>query len=85
MASIIPNFFSIQKLDSTQLKPQNTFKIIMKKFKFWFTICHYENTPIQYAAIFKGCKNGNFQMKNCNIFLIFAQNIDCGYTLEPPQ
>ena len=20
-----------------------------------------------------------------NIFLIFAQNIDCGYTLEPPQ
>ena len=25
------------------------------------------------------------QMKNCNIFLIFAQNIDCGYTLEPPQ
>ena len=24
-------------------------------------------------------------MKNCEIFLIFAQNIDCGYTLEPPQ
>ena len=22
-------------------------------------------------------------MKNCDIFLIFAQNIDCGYTLEP--
>ena len=21
----------------------------------------------------------------CDIFLIFAQNIDCGYTLEPPQ
>ena len=35
---------------------------------------HYENTPMQYAAIFKGCKNGNFQMKNCDIFLIFAQN-----------
>ena len=26
-----------------------------------------------------------FQMKNCDCFLIFAQNIDCGYTLEPPQ
>ena len=25
------------------------------------------------------------QMKKCYIFLIFAQNIDCGYTLEPPQ
>ena len=24
-------------------------------------------------------------MKNCNIFQIFAQNIDRGYTLEPPQ
>ena len=27
----------------------------------------------------------NFQMKNCDIFLLFAQNIDCGYTLEPFQ
>ena len=24
-------------------------------------------------------------MKNCEIFLVFAQNIDCGYSLEPPQ
>ena len=24
------------------------------------------------------------QLKIFNIFLIFAQNIDCGYTLEPP-
>ena len=24
-------------------------------------------------------------MKNCDVFLIFAQNIDCVYTLEPPQ
>ena len=46
---------------------------------------HYENTPMQYTAIFHGCKNVHFQMKIFNIFLIFAQNIDCGYTLEPPQ
>ena len=45
---------------------------------------HYANMPMQYTAIFHGCKNANFQMKNYNIFLIFAQNIDCGYTLEPP-
>ena len=25
-----------------------------------------------------------FKMKNSNGFLIFAQNIDCGYALEPP-
>ena len=30
-------------------------------------------------------KNVNFQMKFFNNFLIFAQNIDCGYTLEPPN
>ena len=30
-------------------------------------------------------KNGCIQMKNCDSFLIFAQNIDCGYTLEDPQ
>ena len=46
---------------------------------------HYENISVQYTAIFHGCKNDNFQMKFFDIFLIFAQNIDCGYTLEPPQ
>ena len=40
---------------------------------------------MQYTAIFHGCKNDNFQMIFFYIFLIFAQNIDCGYTLEPPQ
>ena len=38
---------------------------------------------VQYSAILKNSKNDNFQMKFFNIFLIFAQNIDCGYTLEP--
>ena len=46
---------------------------------------HYANMSVQYTAIFHGCKNDNFQMKIFGIFLIFAQNIDCGYTLEPPQ
>ena len=46
---------------------------------------HYANMSVQYTAIFHGCKNDNFQMKIFDIFLIFAQNKDCGYTLEPPQ
>ena len=48
---------------------------------------HYTKISVQYTAIFHGYKNDFFQMKNCNIFLIyiFAQNVDCGYTLEPPQ
>ena len=40
---------------------------------------------MQYTVIFHGCKNNNFQMKSYDIFLIFALNIDRGYTLEPPQ
>ena len=43
------------------------------------------NTAMKHTVIFHGCKNDNFQMKNCDIFLIFAQNIDRGYTLELPQ
>ena len=46
---------------------------------------HYANMSVQYTAIFHGYKNDYFQMKKCAIFFIFAQNIDCGYTLEPPQ
>ena len=46
---------------------------------------HYANMPVQYTAIFHGCKNDNFQIMFSDIFLIFAQNIYCWYTLEPPQ
>ena len=38
--------------------------------------------PCNKQQIFHGCKKDNFQMKNCDIFLIFAQNID---SLEPPH
>ena len=38
-----------------------------------------------YIAFFHCCKNDNFHMKKCDIFHIFAQNIDRGYSLEPPQ
>ena len=45
---------------------------------------HYEDTPMLYTAIFHGCKIDNFRMKNLDIFLIFALNIDCGHKLETP-
>ena len=48
-------------------------------------INHYENLPMQYTEIFSVVKIENFQQTNFDIFLIFAQNIDCGYTLEPPR
>ena len=46
---------------------------------------YYENFPMQYTQIFSAVKMENFQLKSVDIFLIFAQNIDCGYTLEPPR
>ena len=45
---------------------------------------HYANMSVQYTAISHDCKNGNFPMKNV-IFIFFSQNIDRGYTLEPPR
>ena len=30
-------------------------------------------------------QNGKVTDKNSDIFHIFAQNIDCGYSLEPPH
>ena len=54
---------------------------------------HYENKPIQIYRKFhppppppqKKKKTENFQIKNSDIFHISAQNIDCGYSLEPPR
>ena len=34
---------------------------------------------------FLALKIEHFQPKKFDIFLIFAQNTDCGYTLEPPR
>ena len=45
---------------------------------------HYENAPIQIYRQFYLQKTENFQIKNSDIFHISAQNIDCGYSLEPP-
>ena len=30
-------------------------------------------------------KNENYRIKNSDIFHISAQNMDCGYSLEPPR
>ena len=42
---------------------------------------HFNNTPVQYITFFYDCKSFNFQIQTCDIFLIFAQNIDRGYNL----
>ena len=46
---------------------------------------HYDNLPMQYTAVFIAIKIENFLQIIFDILLIFAQNNDCGYTLEPPR
>ena len=49
---------------------------------------HYDYMPMHYTANLNGCKNDNFQSIFLFCFLIFAQNINYGYTLgsnEYPQ
>ena len=47
---------------------------------------HYETLSMQYTEIFFTCKKLKISSENFfDIFLIFAHNIDCGYTLEPPR
>ena len=46
---------------------------------------HYENTPIQIYWKFYNQKWKIFRWKILIFFHISAQNIDCGYSLEPPQ
>ena len=46
---------------------------------------HYENTPIQIYRKFHLQKNWKYLDNNSDIFHISAQNIDCGYSLEPPH
>ena len=61
-------------------------KLLLIKFITYLnSLSHYialHYMPIQYTAILHGCKNGNFQMKNCDFFSYhFAVNIDSGYSL----
>ena len=45
---------------------------------------HYKNMSVQYIGIFSAVKIENLsRIFFLYIFLIFGQNIDCGYTLEP--
>ena len=53
--------------------------------KGFFAVNHYENTPIQIYWKFYNPKKENFQIKKSEIFHISSQNINCGYSLEPPR
>ena len=45
---------------------------------------HYATHEI-YTETFSAVKSYKFHQKKNDIFEMFAQNIDCGYMLEPPR
>ena len=50
------------------------------------TVIITKTRPCSIQRFFHGCKNDNFQVFFVVAFFhIFAQNVDCGYPLEPPQ
>ena len=59
---------------------------ITKSEEFRDVIFITKSRPCNIQRFFHGCKNDNFQLIFFfNSFHIFAQNIYCGYTLEPPH
>ena len=69
---------------------QLLFRHTYYKFKYYqtgFSLCLRSLRKYAYSNILKILppKNENFQIKNSDIFHVSAQNIDCGYSLEPPH
>ena len=65
-------------------------KFLVKVFRglyviLMFTIAITKTCPCNKQIFFLALKLENSQLKKFDIFLVFAQNIDCGYTLEPPR
>ena len=51
---------------------------------FWYDLFITKTRPFKYIESFT-TNNWKFSNKNSDIFYISAQNIDCGYSLEPPR
>ena len=47
--------------------------------------CNITKTSLFKYIEYFTTKNENFQIKNSDTFNISDQNIDCGYSLEPPR
>ena len=62
---------------------QKTGTVVNRKAQDWVNIM--KTRPCNIQKKFLVVKMKNFIGKNLIFFLIFAQNIDFGYKLEPPQ
>ena len=58
--------------------------VLLSLFKAYATYIT-KTRLFKYIENFTTIKIENFQIKNLDIFHMSAQNIDCGYSLEPPR
>ena len=71
---------------STLLVTVPRMDVLQKWFSLWLAMCVITKTcPCNLLQFITTVKKDDLHIKNGEVFLIFAQNIDCGYTLEPPQ
>ena len=63
---------------------EHVVKLCLKKKEQTIHYSLRKHAHMIYSIFFRS-KINNFQRKMFDIFLIFAQNIDCGYTLELPR
>ena len=69
------------------------FNFPLKSKKIYYSKNHFFNVSLnitktrlfKYIENFYNQKRENFQIKHSEIFHISDQNIDCGYSLEPPR
>ena len=68
-------------------KYQNQYNLISRNPTTDFSLREHANSNIQKISHTPPppTKTENFQIKTLIVFHISAQNIDCGYLLEPPQ
>ena len=74
--------YPIQPLYSDTLSSYHT---CLKHLNVYFTLCSLRKHAYSNIQKISRPKIENFQIKNCYIFHISSQNIDCGYSLEPPR
>ena len=77
----IPGTFSKRSRIGWVAKARS-FDVVMASLFCPYTIT--KTCPCNIQRFFTAVKMKKIDKKKYN-FLIFAQNIDCGYTLEPPQ
>ena len=76
----LPSYYGIRALFQS---PNVVIIYILGNFQTVLFIT--KSCPCNIQRIFPAVKIQTFYWKNVDVFNIFAQNIDCGYMLEPPR